>query len=396
MTSIIRAASLSFCLFFAALISNAQTNDLIDLEFGTIDHFDIATWNIEWFPKNEETTIDYVVEIIEELELDVIAIQEIDDPAEFEYLLSLLQGYDGHYQDGEYARLGFIYNTQSVTVNEQYEIFSNGSYGNPFPRPPMVMELTFMGEYDFVVINNHFKCCGNTVLDPDDFWDEETRRAYASELLKDYMDFHFSEDNLIMLGDLNDLLDDAPQNNVFQEYLDDPANYRFADMEIATGSASQWSYPSWPSHLDHILVSNELFPALEDPESQIATIQIDDFFPGGFNGYDTNVSDHLPVGFGFDPATTILSDGVNTTGAERFVVFPNPSKGVVQIKTRESLPIEAIRVFDHTGRLVFMETSSGNTENGSFDLSHLPSGMYSIHLNTIDGDRSTKKLVLSH
>jgi endonuclease/exonuclease/phosphatase family metal-dependent hydrolase len=396
MTSIIRAVSFSFCLFFTGLISNAQTNDLIDLEFGTPDHFDIATWNIEWFPKNGETTIEYVVEIIEELELDVIAIQEIDEPEQFEYLLSLLQGYDGYYQDGEYARLGFIYNIQSVTVNEQYEIFSNGSYGNPFPRSPMVMELTFMGEHDFVVINNHFKCCGNTILDPDDFWDEETRRAYASELLKSYMDFHFSDENLIMLGDLNDLLNDSPQNNVFQVYLDDPANYRFADMDIALGSASQWSYPSWPSHLDHILVSNELFPALEDPESQIATIQIDDFFPGGFNGYDSNVSDHLPVGFGFDPATTTLSDGINTADAGSFDVFPNPSKGAVQINTKGRSPIETIRVFDQMGRMVFVETFQGNNSNSFFDLSHLPSGMYSISLATVDGERATKKLVLSH
>ncbi len=396
MTSIFRAVSLSFCLFFIGLISNAQTNYLIDLEFGTVNHFDVATWNIEWFPKNGETTIEYVVEIIEELELDVIAIQEIDEPEQFEYLLSLLQGYDGFYQDGEYARLGFIYNTQSVTVNEQYEIFDNGSYGNPFPRPPMVMELTFMGEHDFVVINNHFKCCGNTILDPDDFWDEETRRAYASELLKAYMDFHFGEENLIMLGDLNDLLTDAPQNNVFQVYLDDPANYRFADMEIAMGSSSQWSYPSWPSHLDHILVSNELFAALEDPESQIATIQIDDFFPGGFNGYDTHVSDHLPVGFGFDPATSTLSDGINTTDAGSFVVFPNPSKGAVQIKTKGRSPIEAIHVIDQMGRVVFANAYEGSAENRLIDLSNLPSGIYSISITTVDGDRATKKLVLSH
>ena len=96
-TSFLFAATLTGFLFFSSLFSNAQTNDLIDLEFGTIDRFDVATWNIEWFPKNGETTIEYVVEIIEELELDVIAIQEIDEPEQFEYLLSLLQGYDGHY-----------------------------------------------------------------------------------------------------------------------------------------------------------------------------------------------------------------------------------------------------------------------------------------------------------
>ena len=30
-------------------------------------------------------------------------------------------------------------------------------------------------------------------------------------------------------------------------------------MDIAYSSSSNWSYPSWPSHLDHILLTNELF-----------------------------------------------------------------------------------------------------------------------------------------
>lgn len=394
-TPFLFAAALTGFLFLGSLFSNAQTNDLIDLEFGTINHFDVATWNIEWFPKNGETTIEYVVEIIEELELDVIAIQEIDEPEQFEYLLSLLQGYDGHYQEGEYARLGFIYNTQSVVVNEQYEIFDNGTYGNPFPRPPMVMELTFMGEHEFVVINNHFKCCGNGTWNQNDNWDEESRRAYASELLKMYMDFHFGDDNLIMLGDLNDLLTDAPQNNVFQIYLDDPSNYRFADMEIAEGNSSQWSYPSWPSHLDHILVSNELFAALEDTDSQIATIQIDEFFPGGWNGYDSNVSDHLPVAFGFDPAASTLSDGLTSTQSRSFKLYPNPASGLVNIRTNVESAIRDVVIFDQTGRVVGQFGDRNSTEILSLDLGHLHLGVYSLSLTTDDGKTATQRLVIS-
>lgn len=374
---------------------NAQSNDLIDLEFGTLDHFDVATWNIEWFPKDGENTIDYVVEIIEELELDVIAIQEIDEPEQFENLLSLLQGYDGFYQDGEYARLGFIYNIQSVTVNEQYEIFDGGAYSNPFPRPPMVMELTFMGEHEFVVINNHFKCCGNTILDEDDLWDEETRRAYASELLKDYMDFHFSEENLIMLGDLNDLLTDDEENNVFQEYLDDPFNYRFADMAIATGPATQWSYPSWPSHLDHILVSDELFGALENSDSQVATIQIDDYFPGGWNGYDSNVSDHLPVGFSFDPNLNTLSTTQRANKATSFKVFPNPSTGIVHIACQANFHGGELRVFDNSGRLVRDFNIPFGQRLITQDLSTLTQGIYTLRMTASDGSSQSQKLVLT-
>ena len=36
------------------------SQDLEDLSFGDDSSLDIATWNIEWFPKNGQTTAEYV------------------------------------------------------------------------------------------------------------------------------------------------------------------------------------------------------------------------------------------------------------------------------------------------------------------------------------------------
>ena len=36
-------------------------------------------------------------------------------------------------------------------------------------------------------------------------------------------------------------------------------------MNIALGPSSNWSYPTWPSHLDHILISDEVFDEFENP-----------------------------------------------------------------------------------------------------------------------------------
>ena len=49
--------------------------DLEDLSFGADNSLDIATWNIEWFPKNNQVTVDFVIEIIQLLDLDILAIQ---------------------------------------------------------------------------------------------------------------------------------------------------------------------------------------------------------------------------------------------------------------------------------------------------------------------------------
>ena len=105
---------------------------------------------------------------------------------------------------------------------------------------------------------------------------------------------------MLVVGDLNDDIAEASQNNVFQMILDDTDNYLFVDIGIATSSSSEWSYPSWPSHLDHILITNELFDELDD--SDIQTIKIDEYLDGGWSEYDYNISDHRPVAikFGFN------------------------------------------------------------------------------------------------
>jgi len=149
-----------------------------------------------------------------------------------------------------------------------------------------------MGENIFI-INNHFKCCGDGIMNLDDLGDEETRRYTASNLLKEYIDTNLPNDNVIVLGDLNDILTDALENNVFQMIINDSENYLFSDMEIAESSSTDWSYPTWPSHLDHILITNELFDELNN--SDIQTIKIDEYLDGGWSEYDQNISDHRPV-----------------------------------------------------------------------------------------------------
>tara|TARA_B100001250_G_scaffold329589_1_gene294300 strand:- start:1075 stop:1719 length:645 start_codon:yes stop_codon:yes gene_type:complete len=149
-----------------------------------------------------------------------------------------------------------------------------------------------MGE-NYFIINNHFKCCGDGIIDFDDMSDEENRRYTAINLIKEYIDNNLPDNNVIVLGDLNDDIAESSSNNVFQEVLDDSTHYQFADLEIAQGNSSEWSFPNWPSHLDHILITNELFDSANNLEVQ--TIKIDEYLDGGWNEYDQNISDHRPV-----------------------------------------------------------------------------------------------------
>jgi len=289
---------------------NLNGQDLDELYFGTDETFEVMTWNIEWFPKNNQITVDYVTQIIQALDVDILAIQEVDDTDMFNQMLNGLPEYTGYLESEWFAGLAYIYKTDIIEINDIYEIYTTSPYWSAFPRSPMVMDLNFMGENIFI-INNHFKCCGDGIMNVDDLGDEETRRYTASNLLKEYIDINLPNENVIVLGDLNDILTDALENNVFQMFINDSENYLFSDMEIAENSSADWSYPTWPSHLDHILITNELFDELDN--SDVQTIKIDEYLEGGWNEYDQNISDHRPVALKLDFGSSINGD-VNQDG----------------------------------------------------------------------------------
>tara|TARA_B100001094_G_scaffold59973_1_gene55442 strand:- start:193 stop:1266 length:1074 start_codon:yes stop_codon:yes gene_type:complete len=306
-----------------SIIPTIVAQNLEDLFFGDESSLDIATWNIEWFPKNDQVTVNYVTEIIELLDLDILAIQELDDTTMFDQMLENLPLYSGYYQSSWFAGLAYIYKTDLIEVNDIYEIYTTSPYWNAFPRSPMLMDINFMGE-NYFIINNHFKCCGDGTIDFDDPSDEENRRYTAINLIKEYIDNNLPDNNVIVLGDLNDDIAESSSNNVFQEVLNDSAHYRFADLEIAQGNSSDWSFPNWPSHLDHILITDELFNSANNLEVQ--TIKIDEYLEGGWDEYDQNISDHRPVGmklsFSFIQNYDINNDGIiNESDFEELVLI---------------------------------------------------------------------------
>ena len=278
-------------LLISAQLLNAQS--LEDLHFGTDSTFEVVSWNIEWFPKNGQVTADSVKTIIQTLAADVYALQEIDDTTLLKQVVSTIPGYACHFKSTYYGGLAYVYNTNTVQVNKKYEIYTSQPFWNTFPRSPQVLELTFNNE-DYVIIDNHLKCCGDGILDLNDTSDEENRRLTAVNLLKTYIDSIFPNDKVIVVGDWNDILTDPTPNNIFNSFLND-TDYLFIDFPIALGNSANFSYPSWPSHLDHILISDELFADFSKPNSELSCIRIDDYM-SSWSAYDSNISDHRPVG----------------------------------------------------------------------------------------------------
>ena len=358
--------------FFIFNSATAQINS--SLSFGTDATFDVVTWNIEHFPKNSTTTLNYVEAIILELDAEIIAFQEIDDGGMFIQLANRLSDY-AYYQN---ESLRYLYKKSEVTINNRYSIFSG--YSDPFPREPFVLDVDFKGD-NYIIINNHLKCCDGS----------EDRRYTAMEMLKEYIDDLLPNDNVIVVGDMNDVLEDDYADNVFRNILADTDNYLYTDLVIANGSSSHWSYPSWPSHLDHILITNDLFDEFEDGGSHVEVIEIDDYLSNGWSEYYANVSDHRPVGIRFLPNSAGTED---ITDKFLFNNYPNPFKNSTTFSFSTDFENRTIEIYNFSGQKIYSETLLSSQKTLIWENDILAAGIYFARLLSNNNEVASLKLVV--
>ena len=69
---------------------------IAQINFASQNSFDIVTWNLEWFPKQGTITVDTVKNIIEVIDAELIALQEINNVFEFNQLINNLDEFDGY------------------------------------------------------------------------------------------------------------------------------------------------------------------------------------------------------------------------------------------------------------------------------------------------------------
>ncbi len=276
-------------------LAPVSSNPFDAYRVGTDSTFEVVTWNLHNFAMSAgATTVALAAEAIGGLDADVVALQEIAQPARFADLVGALSGWDGALAtSNSYGQqLAYVWNANHVSLGPDgaYEIFAHSS--REFPRPPLVLDLVWNG-HPVLLIDNHLKCCGDGTLDAGDSGDEETRRRDACNLLSEWIASEAVGRAVIVMGDMNDLLTDMPANNVFTAFLDDPASYLFADMSVATGSLAGWSWGPGRSHLDHFVITDELFAAFAAPAATCHTARLDLALTSG--EYQAQLSDHAPV-----------------------------------------------------------------------------------------------------
>lgn len=263
----------------------SQQNDWNIPYVNSWNELEIMTWNIKQFPISQNTIND-VEEIISDLLPDIINFQEVWNLEQKMILTEMLPEYEfvlmPNDEDGWYG-LDIAFRKDCINFINYSTLFE--SYGHEFAwRYPLSANFIWScgdSYVEFEMINIHLKCC-------DDGFD---RRLAASEILSSYIDEKtISDINVIVAGDYNDSLDDIDSDNSLLPLIQNN-NIHFIDFDIALGPISNWSYPTYPSHIDHILINSNLYNEILFDES--STISIDDYV--GFNYYQNNISDHRPV-----------------------------------------------------------------------------------------------------
>ena len=250
---------------------------------GTSTTFEIVTFNAGGFPGNGYTSVTALASFIKSINPDVVALQEIASEADFNRMIKLLPGWAGYFNpiNNDQWNLAYL-----VKASEAEVITSSGKLLFPedtwaFPRAPHEIKVRYKPSGNaYYLINLHLKCCGGT--------DNENSRKSASQKLKNYIDTSRSKDAVVVLGDFNDeITSDSASDNPFLNFINDPSGFTFADMEIAKGSQLWWSYPSYPSHIDHILVTNEITASIKT----VSVIKASPCYPDS----ETNLSEHRPL-----------------------------------------------------------------------------------------------------
>ncbi|WP_304517330.1 T9SS-dependent choice-of-anchor J family protein [Cecembia rubra] len=291
---------------------------------------DVVTWNIEWFgssnpnqgPTDINLQLQNVKKVIEDLNADIYAFQEITNLEKFYELVAALPAYRGFHSPAvsgggtfeDAQKLTFLYKTATID-SVSTRVLLQGVQPEQLVGYPSTPDrfwasgrLPFLFEakakingaekkINFVNVHTRSNGGGESAANP-----RYAMRRYDVNVLKDSLDQYYADVPLVILGDYNDDLDEtvadqsAPTVNTsetsFINFINDRANYIPVTKSLSL--AGLRTFPTFENVIDHIMISNELEENwIVNSERIIAPF---DLIPN----YSSTTSDHIPVKLRFN------------------------------------------------------------------------------------------------
>ena len=250
---------------------------------------EVMTWNLKEFPLADDETIESVQEILSDLQVDLIAFQEINSYSAYLTLQDLLPAYEfiiTNYWGDFSLNLAFAYRADFLDLNYSTTLFTSEGYNFAY-RYPFLASFSWQcgnSSLNFSAINIHLKAYGD---------DESFQRRYESfQIMSAYLNSHVNagNDKIIILGDFNDEIDDSQNNNSLWPLVTNTNSEFVTDQLVGNNYFNTYILGSG-SFIDHILITSGFDEFLVSEFT--STIRLDDYI--GFNNYTNNISDHRPV-----------------------------------------------------------------------------------------------------
>jgi len=403
-----------------------STDGINDTTFGYFNHtsigkdatFDVVTWNIEWFgdPANATTpSTDLqrrrVRQLIEELDADVYAFQEITSIPVWNLLVAELEEYAGVLSPafsqgsgdfGSAQKLAFLYKKSTVdTLNTRvlFEKITETDLVN-FPvtnknlfwaggRFPFAMEIstTINGKKrELTLINIHARSNGGGESSATPRYQ---LRRYDVEVLYDSLQDYYADNSVIIMGDFNDDIlrtvastnePTVPDNgeSSYVKFISDSPNYLGVTMPLS--EAGMRSFVSRKSMIDHVIINRNLF---DDHILGAERVAIPYF---SIPDYNSTTSDHFPVEARFllsgEDVLTSITEIPNIK-----MLYPNPTSGIINFKNFDL--IQQVEIWSVTGNKLVELKGDIN----QIDIGNLNPGMYLLKIATNYG-QTIERIIL--
>jgi len=391
-----------------ATVATAGATSLnVDLTGNTYDvatTLEVVNWNMEWFgssasgfgPADKNLQYTNASTVLKALNADVYALLEVVDTTRLRNLVASMPGYAYRISgfgsnaddslDTDYAltqKLAFVYRTSVVSKAKFSSFFRSRQAQNAADysywssgRFPYVMQadVTLNGvtkAVTFVAI--HAKANTDPVLT------SYARRKNASDELKAKLDADYAGKNVVVLGDINDVLDQTitagitPAVTSYSAFTNDAANYPSPTLQELSLKGKK-STVSYNDVIDHVITSKSFYSyfikGTADVQTSIAST---------IANYGSTTSDHYPVLTRYSFSSTL---GTKSAATAALGLYPNPVTNSVRFEVPETGNHLNLSVYTTTGSLVLSSTGSAEQLNQQLGqrVAGLASGLYVVRV----------------
>lgn len=313
--------------------------------------FKIMSWNIEWFgdPNNCgcDTSLQRqnVRDMLAIEKPDILALQEIvdidllrsiADADGYEMIVSPYGSLASDTQSGNYARaqkLAFLFRkgshinliTSYGLARSTYPFLSNNNspyYYFASGRFPFLatFELRDGSDSDTITLVNIHGKAGSSTAD-------YTRRRNGAEVIQDSLDAQFSDANVLVLGDFNDLLG----GSILSGTAFSPYRYN-----ILAGYIPLTHPDSLPGQTTYVyrnssIIDNFLANSSFANSVKSSSVEVVDRVAQYIINYSTTTSDHYPIMLTYtSPVRNTLSSDWPTF--DQIQVYPNPTNDKINVE----------------------------------------------------------------